>query len=397
MIHKICAKRPCPVCGCHVVSPLFPVNLYLEDKGLPNQYEAVRCDYCGMCYANTTASSADYERYYRDFNYYGGNPGAIKSEEILRYQAIEALLRQYSGPQCEILDVGFGGGGLLCYLKSRGFLQTAGMDPSAESVNMLRVKGIEGFCGSLQQEPEKAYQGKYDVVISTNVLEHLFLPKLGMQNLRALLKTGGYAILTLPLFDDLSQYKLPLVNLINHEHINYFSLVSLRFLSELSGFCEIATKKIEIEREGSSVTYGALGVYRRIEGDMADWNTPYQDQHTGDVLKNYYNRQQILLYERFAFLEDLRQTQTPLAIWGAGTYLMQLWQITALAECNIAMIVDGAVQKQGSVFCGMTIRSPQTLQDFKGIVLIAAMRNNQEILESIRETGFQGTVKQLGM
>jgi len=350
-----------------------------------------------MCYANTTASSADYERYYCNFNYYGGHPGTLKSEEKLRYQAIENLLRQYSSQEREILDVGFGGGGLLCYLKGRGFLRVSGMDPSRESVNMLKGKGISGFCGSLQQKLETVQQGKYDVVISTNVLEHLFLPRLGMQNLRALLKAGGYAILTLPLFDDLSQYKLPLVNLINHEHINYFSPGSFRLLAELSGFCEVATQRIEIERERSSITYGMLGVYRRIDDKVVDWSTPYQDQHTGDVLRNYYRCEQQLLPERFAFLEDLKQAKTPLAIWGAGTYLMQMWQTTALAECNIEMIVDGAVQKQGSTFCGMTIHSPQILREFKGIVLVAAMRSKKEILKRIREIGFQGVVKQLDM
>lgn len=397
MKQKIYTHRPCPVCGCNIANPLFPVCLHVEDKGLPNQYEAVQCDYCGMCYADTTATGEDYERYYREFNYYGKRPGTIKAVELQRYQAIANLLRQHSDLEREILDVGFGDGGLLYYLKNQGFLRIAGMDPSADSVDLLNKNGINAFCGSLQQKPEISQQGRYDVVISTNVLEHLFSPKLGIQNLRALLKENGYAILTFPLFDELEEYRLPLCNLVNHEHINYFSRTSIRFLFELMGFRELVTQKIEIERDAASITYGLLGVYQYIDMRRENWSLPYRDQRTGAVLQGYYNKQQHLLQEQLSFLQDLERTQTPIALWGAGTYLTQIWEVTILPQCNIVMIVDGSVQKQGTIFGGMTIQPPDALRGFEGEVLVSAMRSNEEILEILKQLDFRGGIKLLGL
>lgn len=46
MEHRVHTYRRCPVCGCEVGSVLFPVDLFVEDMGLPNHYDAVRCDDC---------------------------------------------------------------------------------------------------------------------------------------------------------------------------------------------------------------------------------------------------------------------------------------------------------------------------------------------------------------
>lgn len=403
---KIRTYRKCPVCGCAIANILFPVDIYVEDMGLPNHYDAVRCDYCGMCYANTTASESDYEHYYSTFNYYSGHPGMVKKEVSLRHEKIEDILREYSSEKQEIIDVGFGNGELLQRLKQHGFSRISGMDPSAESVNMLKKRGIKGFLGSVQQEIPKEHQEKYDIAIMTEVLEHLLSPAHAIQNLRSLLKPDGYVILTLPSFDDLSQYHLPLQNLINYEHINYYSHVSLRFFMELNGFHEIEVQKREHEVDDGSIAYGILGVYRRIDmeqnysvtppggGRACIKNcTPYQDQHTGEELYSYYQKQRMLWKEKFSFMEDLRQSQRPIAVWGAGGYFRQIWYETELFKCNVVLIVDNSKQKQGTTFCNRIINSPYSLQKFKGMLLIFAVRYQNEIKEELDRMGFQGEFK----
>lgn len=394
---KVHTYRKCPVCGCTVAKELFPVNLYVEDMGLPNCYSAVQCDYCGMCYANTTATKEDYERYYSKFNYYGCHPGGVKSEVYLRQETIADILKQYSDPEQNIVDIGFGRGELLEKLRERGFTNISGMDPSEESVQMLQEKGIHGFCGSIFDPATSENEGKFDVAIMTEVMEHLLFPQQAIQNLKMLLRGEGYVILSIPLYEDLSQYHLSLLHLIHHEHINFFSATSFRFFMELNGFCEIELKKEHREygEINQSVTYGAVGIYRYVGENKAAWKEPYKDQETGRVLKEYFQKQTIQLKEKFAFLEQFKRDQKPVAVWGVGGYLRQIWFSANLFECNVSILIDGSKQKQGMSFCGRKIAAPQAIENFEGTLLITALGYEKEILNKVQELGFHGEIRVL--
>lgn len=393
MISKLYTFRQCPVCGCKTANFLFPVNLYVEDMGLPNSYRTVQCDYCGMCYADTTASKEEYDQYYCNFNYYGNPPtDTTISDEVLsqRYHDIEELLVRYSKQNCSILDVGFGRGELLQYLKSKQFTCLSGMDPSEESVRLLEKRGINSFCGSLQADIPEKYYHKYDFVILRDVLEHLFLPSQALQNIKKLLAPSGCLILRLPLFDDLSQYKLPMVNIINQEHINFFSVRSLRSLMEANGFYQLECIKTDIERDPYSKTLGILGAYRLADSDQ---NPICYDNKTGEELCKYMKQQEKILLPKFHMLNELFESQVPLAIWGVGSFLRYLWCETVLPLCNIVMLVDGSRQKQGNTFCNYPIQAPKRLEKFQGTLLVSTIRNHDEIIRAAQTNGFLGDIK----
>ena len=104
------ASRCCPVCGCRIVNRIFSLRMRLDDLGLSNEYNVVSCDYCGMCYANTTATESDYDRYYQASNAYGGLPTAIDVKKP-GYMAIEEIIERFASHDAAILDIGFGDGG----------------------------------------------------------------------------------------------------------------------------------------------------------------------------------------------------------------------------------------------------------------------------------------------
>ncbi len=136
------ADRACPVCGGKTVQRIHTLRMYLEDLGLPNQYDVVQCESCGMCYADTEAAETDYEHYYCDNNFYGGLPTATEAQKP-HYKAIEALLEREAAPESRIMDTGFGDGGFLQYLRRSGFRNLSGLDPSPESVAALEKDGIQ--------------------------------------------------------------------------------------------------------------------------------------------------------------------------------------------------------------------------------------------------------------
>lgn len=393
MQKRIITFRDCPVCGCHVAKALFPVNLDLCNTALPDQYYVVSCDYCGMCYANTTASMQDYEQYYCECNYYGGHPGTVKQEEQNRFSAIEEKLRKYVAKNAKILDIGFGKGELLQYLQHQGYTNLQGMDPSRQSVSALQEKGIQGVLLSLQEEEMPVeYQKRYDVIILTEVWEHLYELKRCIQNVKALMKETGYLILTLPTFDDLSCYHLPLVNMINHEHINYFSSNSLDFFMQLNSMKSVELSKVIVEEEGRSITYGVLGVFQ--QNSIAKIHVQ-KDEMTRISLSRYFAKEQDELERKNQILLSYRNDGTPVIIWGAGTYLRQLWRETILSQCNITAVIDGSTQKQGLAFDRFIVEAPDKLAGFSGVVLIAVMRYGKEVRSRLKELGFQGQIIEL--
>jgi SAM-dependent methyltransferase len=71
-----------------------------------------------------------------------------------------------------ILELGCGAGGLLAYLKRRGFSHAAGIDISPEQVNLARSRGVEAELGdALEVLPGRP--GHYAAVLAVDVLEHL--------------------------------------------------------------------------------------------------------------------------------------------------------------------------------------------------------------------------------
>ncbi|MFY9843934.1 MAG: hypothetical protein WAK23_12560, partial [Terriglobales bacterium] len=69
--------RPCPVCdgkrGDVLHHQSFAVT---DDYPLPDEYDVVICASCGMVFADTPATQADYDRFYATCSIYAQPAGA---------------------------------------------------------------------------------------------------------------------------------------------------------------------------------------------------------------------------------------------------------------------------------------------------------------------------------
>ncbi len=156
---------------------------------------------------------------------------------ILRL-ASEAL--KQPDQQLKLLDFGCGYGALLRILGCRN-IETTGFEPSLE-----RRTEASKFADRVHSELSAVTaSGPYDLVICTEVLEHVSHPAETIKTLRSLTVTGGLLCLTVPLChagyvsDCLrrSESGESLPKVINPwEHLNYFSAESLRLLVSNGGF-----------------------------------------------------------------------------------------------------------------------------------------------------------------
>lgn len=106
------------------------------------------------------------------------------------------LVASLARPQDTILDIGCGNGGILRDLRSRGFRNLHGLEISEYAIRRLRLEGITMHRGVLPSIvlPD----GSYDVVIASQVLEHIIARRRFLGEILRVLRPGGRALIFVP-------------------------------------------------------------------------------------------------------------------------------------------------------------------------------------------------------
>lgn len=152
--------------------------------------------------------SANYERIAHDHLAFtkktGKNPFMEEDSWVDLDVSTANLIRKYGSPRNLILDVGVGLGRIL---GNFDMLQRFGMDISPEYLEQARIKGIEVCLSRIEDMPYK--QDTFDIIVCTDVLEHVLDLNLCIRKILLCLKPGGYMIIRVPYREDLSAYTSP--------------------------------------------------------------------------------------------------------------------------------------------------------------------------------------------
>lgn len=145
-----------------------------------------------------------------------------------------------------IADAGCGNGSLLAALR-RPEWEMHGLEISSSGLEQARKSfpGIHFHAVDLSKGlPYSALTGKCDVVISTEVIEHMFLPRVFVKNCRDLLKPNGTLILSTPYHGYAKNLALAITGRLDNHftalwdygHIKFWSRHTLRELLIEGGF-----------------------------------------------------------------------------------------------------------------------------------------------------------------
>lgn len=376
--------RKCPACLGQNGSALYTNHMkFSEGINFPETYDIVCCDVCGMCYADTSATAEDYDEYYKRHNYYGAGWQFNSSSEC-DYTVIENSISRLGDKSIRIIDIGCGNGGLLEHLYQDGYRNIAGVDPSSESIEYLRSKGIEGHIGSIYDDPDTDMK-KADVAVFTMVLEHLLEPDNAIRSIcERYLSSDGYIVVSWPYFDDMIADCSPILNNFNHEHINYFSKLSADWLFGRCGL-ERCQHHVSLGLDiNGFVQFSNVAVYKKSEVEPTS-DCFQKDMYTSVGIKEYTDRMQKKEDETVRTIQQLVEVNSEVAIWGTGAYLMHMMAASELSKCRISHIVDGNPLKQGVRIYGYEVESPELIKSFEGIVLIASMLYGRDIEKQIRD------------
>lgn len=99
----------------------------------------------------------------------------------------------------KILEVGCASGVLLQALARQGFSSVYGAEISAEAINQCRERGLNNVT-LIDSEQLPFPDGTFDVLISSDVLEHIDQDQKALADWCRVLKPGGVALLMVPAF-----------------------------------------------------------------------------------------------------------------------------------------------------------------------------------------------------
>jgi SAM-dependent methyltransferase len=106
------------------------------------------------------------------------------------------LIASLAKPSDVILDIGCGNGGILRHLQSLGYRRLHGLEISSYAIARLLAAGIEMHRGVLPLIPLP--EGSFDVVVASQVLEHIIRRGRFLSEIRRVLKPGGQAFIFVP-------------------------------------------------------------------------------------------------------------------------------------------------------------------------------------------------------
>ena len=376
----------CPLCGSSRQEILYRKRRIGGSLG-EQSVNVAQCRSCGFLFNSPPPDTVALSTYYAQDSM---NSGQVFRDESatghypqLQAQRATYLARLLRQPRVgRLLDVGCGKGGFLRAVADElPDWELAGLDPSTNAVNSCQSQGLQVQLGALGDDILNAQP--FDVITLISVLEHLPDPVTALGWCRRRLTADGILFIEVP---DSLQPELSLTGFFNLEHIVHFTPGSLGRILREQGF-----------------TYGlrdrdADGVIRLCaSNDFVVWQATPDPAPSDDRAQA---RQSVLNYAKAEHrliddlrrrvteaLEDWRQRGLRVAVYGAGIHTAQLATLVNLSS-NACCILDGDPNKQGQVYLGLPVLTPQKLDDGDiDAVLISSNRFIDEIKRTVLEWG----------
>jgi 2-polyprenyl-6-hydroxyphenyl methylase/3-demethylubiquinone-9 3-methyltransferase len=161
---------------------------------------------------------------------------------------VPKLLELLPAGPARIVDIGCGNGFLAGLLAARGH-QVVGLEPSPSGIEQARAThpGVRFERAAVGDDLAAVAGTGFDVAVSTEVIEHLFLPRELLRGAARLLRPGGLLVLSTPYHGYLKNLAIALLDgwdrhanpAADGGHIKFFSPRTLGQLLQECGYQEI--------------------------------------------------------------------------------------------------------------------------------------------------------------
>ena len=380
------ARRLCPICDHRENHVVFRQQFTEISMGsLLSGYDVVVCHGCGFAYADHIPDQAAFDAYYRDMSKYEfQGPGGKEEFDVPRFRAITEILGSIAPRDASILEIGCATGGQLGALKESGYEKLVGLDPSPLCVETTkRLYGVDAVCGSLAELVGS--QRRFDVILMSNVLEHIPDVRPALAGLRQLLRDDGILFVEVPNVIEFSRWDDAPFQQFSTEHINFFSPRTLANLLQTAGFMLVRCEQNSYAVAPGQTWPAIDAVFRRSTLELPQTHVE-KDSFTEAALAEYVAKSRRVEARILGTIDELVASGRPIVVWGVGTHTQRLLSTSRLGEAVIAAFVDANPHYQGKQLHGVPIIPSEALAGRTEPILISSRVFQGEIAKQIRET-----------
>jgi 2-polyprenyl-3-methyl-5-hydroxy-6-metoxy-1,4-benzoquinol methylase len=116
----------------------------------------------------------------------------------LQHKCLIAMREQRVLKEASILDAGCGTGGMLGFLKNRGYRNLQGFDISEKAIEYCKVRQLDCIKAGIFELKNAFIKGYFEVIICADVLYFFEDKRKPLEVLRGLMKSNGIIIINMP-------------------------------------------------------------------------------------------------------------------------------------------------------------------------------------------------------
>jgi len=219
--------RDCPVCNSHDAAAVYerPDNLIIRI-----------CRTCNTFFVSPCPSEEELHSFYENYDENQRSGSRINTQELaasykdldpfsdLRIRELSSLM---SFEASRVLDVGFGRGSFLYFLKTLGAIPF-GLELDTQAIEFAKFLGIEVFQGDLA---DYSSETKFDLVTLMDLVEHPLNSLDIIRKSSELLQSGGLLSIWTPNGDFVRLDKSLTTFRVDLEHMQYFTPDTCLFIA----------------------------------------------------------------------------------------------------------------------------------------------------------------------
>jgi len=209
------------------------------------RHQLSRCGNCNFVFMSRIPTNDDLIAHYRLYSY--ASNSVVSPLTVMSYHQLLDRLEPYRKFN-NIIDIGCGKGWFLLEAKKRGW-NVYGTEFSEEAIKICTLNGINVFQGDLNSSSFESM--KFDVVFSSEVIEHVNNPVQHFRSMFDVLRPGGLVYITTPNFNCYLRFKFKAnYNIIEYpEHLGYFTKRTLH-----RGLTKVGFSKLKMLTTGVSIS-----------------------------------------------------------------------------------------------------------------------------------------------
>jgi SAM-dependent methyltransferase len=364
------------------------VNAFLKEDEIPLEKKYnLSVGFCSNCYLVQLMKTVSPEELFRNYVYFSSTSSSFL--EHCKITADYLTKRLNLDKQSLVLEIASNDGSQLQYFKQLG-VQILGVDPAQNIAKVASQKGIptipEFFNYSFAKKLKEKEKIQADLVFGANILAHV--PEIidFVKGVKEILKPEGTAVFEFPYLKGLMENKF---DIIYHEHVFYYSLLSLRNLF----------KRVDLEIydvETTSMQGGSLRIFVSHHGNF-EINTNIKNlidqeiQEEFDKLQTYQQLNENIIKlkdDLLNLLKKLKGEGKKIAAYSAPAKGNILLNYFGIGKQYLDFIVDKSEAKQGLYTPGthLLVYAPDKIyQEKPDYLLILCWNIADEIIEQLRD------------